>query len=92
MLYYLIDFLEQQYQPAGFQVIYFITVRAGLAAGTALVLSLFAGKRIIGWLQDHQFKEQIREGHMAGVVDHSHKAGTPTMGGIIILLAVVGRR
>ena len=90
MLYYLIDFLEQQYQPAGFQVIYFITVRAGLAAGTALVLSLFAGKRIIGWLQDHQFKEQIREGHLAGAVDHSHKAGTPTMGGIIILLAVLG--
>ncbi|MFV1979538.1 MAG: phospho-N-acetylmuramoyl-pentapeptide-transferase [Rhodothermia bacterium] len=90
MLYYLIDFLEQQYQPAGFQVIYFITVRAGLAAGTALVISLFAGKRIIRWLQDHQFKERIREGQTAGVVDHSHKAGTPTMGGIIILLAVIG--
>jgi phospho-N-acetylmuramoyl-pentapeptide-transferase len=90
MLYYLIDFLEQQYQPAGFQVIYFITVRAGLAAGTALVISLFAGKRIIRWLQDHQFKEMVREGQMAGVVDHSHKAGTPTMGGIIILLAVIG--
>ena len=90
MLYYLIDFLEQQYQPAGFQVVYFITVRAGLAAGTALVISLFAGKRIIRWLQDHQFKEHIREGQMAGAVDHSHKAGTPTMGGIIILLAVVG--
>jgi len=90
MLYYLIDFLEQQYQPAGFQVIYFITVRAGLAAGTALVISLFAGKRIIRWLKEHQFEERIREGTTAGVVDHSHKAGTPTMGGIIILLAVVG--
>jgi phospho-N-acetylmuramoyl-pentapeptide-transferase len=90
MLYYLIEFLEQQYQPPGFQVIQFITVRAGLAAGTALVISLFAGKRIIRWLHSHQFEETIREGHMAGAVDHSHKAGTPTMGGIIILLAVIG--
>ena len=90
MLYYLIDFLEQQYQPPGFQMIQFITVRAGLAAGTALVISLFAGKRIITWLQNHQFRERIRVGQMAGAVDHSHKAGTPTMGGIIILLSVVG--
>ena len=90
MLYYLIDFLEQQYQPPGFQMIQFITVRAGLAAGTALVIALFVGKRIIRWLQDHQFKELIREGQMAGAVNHSHKAGTPTMGGIIILLAVLG--
>jgi phospho-N-acetylmuramoyl-pentapeptide-transferase len=89
MLYYLIDLLEQAYQPPGFQAIYFITVRAGLAAATALVISLFAGKRIIVWLTNHQFKERIREGHMAGAVDHSHKAGTPTMGGIIILSAVL---
>jgi phospho-N-acetylmuramoyl-pentapeptide-transferase len=89
MLYYLIDLLEQHYQPPGFQAIYFITVRAGLAAATALVISLFAGKHIINWLTNHQFKERIREGHMAGAVDHSHKAGTPTMGGIIILAAVL---
>lgn len=89
MLYYLIDILEQQFQPPGFQAIYFITVRAGLAAATALVISLFVGKRLINWLTNHQFKERIREGHTAGVVDHSHKAGTPTMGGIIILSAVL---
>lgn len=89
MLYYLIDFLEQQYQPPGFQAIYFITVRAGLAAATALVIALFAGKRIIRWLTSHQFNERIREGQMAGAVDHSHKAGTPTMGGIIILASVL---
>jgi len=89
VLYYLIDLLEQQYQPPGFQAIYFITVRAGLAAATALVISLFAGKRIITWLTNHQFKERVREGQMAGAVDHSHKAGTPTMGGIIILSAVL---
>ena len=89
MLYYLIDILEKHYQPPGFQAIYFITVRAGLAAATALVISLFVGGRIINWLTNHQFKERIREGHTAGVVDHSHKAGTPTMGGIIILLSVL---
>ena len=89
MIYYLIDILEQHYQPPGFQAIYFITVRAGLAAATALAISLFAGGRIINWLTNHQFKERIREGRTAGVVDHSHKAGTPTMGGIIILLSVL---
>ncbi|HEY5563946.1 MAG TPA: phospho-N-acetylmuramoyl-pentapeptide-transferase, partial [Rhodothermia bacterium] len=89
MLYYLIDILEKHYQPPGFQAIYFITVRAGLAAATALAISLFVGGRIINWLTNHQFKERIREGHTAGVVDHSHKAGTPTMGGIIILLSVL---
>ena len=90
MLYYLISYLEQTYQPPGFQVIQFITVRAALAAITALVIALFAGRRIIRWLAAQQLGEQVREGEEAGVVDHSHKAGTPTMGGLIILLSLLG--
>lgn len=90
MLYYLIDWLEQMYQPPGFQMIAFITVRAALAAFTALLISLFLGKRVIRWLERNQFGERIREGAAAGVVDHSHKAGTPTMGGIIILMSLIG--
>ncbi len=90
MLYYLIDFLEQLYEPPGFQAIRFITVRAALAAITAMIISLFIGKRIIQWLEDKQLGEEVREGTAAGFIDHSHKRGTPTMGGIIILLAMLG--
>jgi phospho-N-acetylmuramoyl-pentapeptide-transferase len=90
MLYYLISYLEELYQPPGFQVIQFITVRAALAAITALALALFAGRSIIRWLARKQFGEQVREGEAAGVIDHAHKAGTPTMGGVIILLSILG--
>ncbi|MEX0746600.1 MAG: phospho-N-acetylmuramoyl-pentapeptide-transferase [Rhodothermales bacterium] len=89
MLYYLIDYLEQLYQPPGFQVIRFITVRATLAAITAMFISLFIGRSIINWLSRKQIGERVREGATAGVVSHAHKAGTPTMGGIIILLSVL---
>jgi len=90
MLYYLISYLEQQYQPPGFQVIQFITVRSALAAMTALVIALFAGRSIIRWLERQQLGERVRKGEEAGVVSHAHKAGTPTMGGIIILLSILG--
>ncbi|ARA93734.1 phospho-N-acetylmuramoyl-pentapeptide-transferase [Rhodothermaceae bacterium RA] len=90
MLYYLIDYLEQQFQPPGFQVIQFITVRTALAAITALVIALFIGRRIIDWLGHQQLGERVREGLDAGAVSHAHKAGTPTMGGLIILLSILG--
>lgn len=90
MLYYLIDYLEQLYQPPGFQAIRFINNRAALAAITALAISLFAGRHIIAWLRTRQIGEKVREGAGAGAVDHSHKAGTPTMGGVIILVSVLG--
>lgn len=90
MLYYLIDYLEKVYQPPGFQAVQFITVRASLAAITALIISLFVGRAIINWLSKNQFGERVREGEDAGTVDHTHKAGTPTMGGIIILLSLLG--
>ena len=89
MLYYLIDYLEQMYQPPGFQVIPFITVRASLAALTALFISMVVGRGIINWLSRKQLGEQVREGEGAGAVSHAHKAGTPTMGGIIILMAIL---
>ena len=90
MLYYLIYYLEKLYEPPGFQIVQFITVRASLAALTALVIALFIGRSIIGWLSRQQLGERVREGEGAGVVSHAHKAGTPTMGGIIILFAVLG--
>ncbi|MBN8589214.1 MAG: phospho-N-acetylmuramoyl-pentapeptide-transferase [Rhodothermia bacterium] len=90
MLYYFLIWLEQTYQPPGFQMFHFITVRVALAAVTALLISLLFGKRMIGWLQQRQFGETVRSGVDAGAVDHSHKRGTPSMGGIIILASVLG--
>ena len=90
MLYYLISYLERLYEPPGFQVVQFSTVRAGLAAITALALALFAGRSIIGWLSRQQLGERVREGTGAGAVSHAHKAGTPTMGGLILLLSILG--
>ena len=90
MLYHLFQWLEATYEPPGFQVFEFITVRASLAAVTALLIALFAGKKIIRFLRKRQLGETIREGTDAGAVSHEHKAGTPTMGGIVILLALCG--
>ncbi|MDT0630209.1 phospho-N-acetylmuramoyl-pentapeptide-transferase [Rubrivirga sp. S365] len=88
MLYLLAEWIEQTYAPPGFQVFQFSTVRAGLAAGTALLVALFAGKRIIIALRRRQLGETVREGEDAGAVSHAHKAGTPTMGGVVLLLAL----
>lgn len=90
MLYYLIEHIDRLYEPPGFQVVQFITVRAALASITALAIAMVAGRGIIRWLRRQQLGEQVREGETAGAVSHGHKAGTPTMGGVIILLAVLG--
>jgi phospho-N-acetylmuramoyl-pentapeptide-transferase len=87
MLYYLIEYLDRLYDPPGFQVVQFITVRAALAAVTALFIALFVGKRIIRWLRAQQLGERVRDDV---IVSHAHKAGTPTMGGVIILLSILG--
>ena len=90
MLYELFAFLQRTIDPPGFQVFQFITVRASLAALTALVIALFAGRRIIRWLERQQLGERVRTGTASGTIDHAHKAGTPTMGGLIILLSLLG--
>jgi len=88
MLYHLFDWINQTFDPPGFDVFQFITVRATLAAGTALLVGIFGGKRIIRILRFKRARETVRTGIDAGVVDHSGKAGTPTMGGVILLLAL----
>ncbi|MBO6574635.1 MAG: phospho-N-acetylmuramoyl-pentapeptide-transferase [Rhodothermales bacterium] len=90
MLYWLFQYLEDLFAPPGFQVFQFITVRASLAAITALVISTIIGRRIIRWLAAQQIGEEVRQDVDAGAVDHSHKRGTPTMGGVIILFGVLG--
>jgi len=87
MLYSFLDWLEFTYQPPGFGAFAYITVRAAFAALFALIISIIFGKRIIEKLQRMQLKETIREN--VGLDHHHSKAGTPSMGGIIILLATL---
>ncbi len=88
MLYYLIRWLEQLFRPSGFQVVEFITVRATLAAITAFIMVMVIGPWVIRWLVRKQCGEQVRAALAEGAVDHSHKRGTPTMGGLIIVSAI----
>jgi phospho-N-acetylmuramoyl-pentapeptide-transferase len=87
MLYWLLEWINQRFDPPGFGAFNFITVRAAMAAGMALLISIFFGKRIILFLQKMQLKETFREG--VGLDHHKLKAGTPSMGGLIIILAIV---
>lgn len=86
MLYYLFDYLNKYYDLPGAGVFQYITFRAALAGILSLLIALFIGKRIIIWLQKKQIGESIRE---LGLEGQMAKKGTPTMGGIIILVAIV---
>ena len=86
MLYYLFEFLESKYQFPGASVFEFITFRAALAIILSLLFSTIFGKRIILALQKKQVGESIRDLGLDGQLE---KAGTPTMGGIIIILATL---
>ncbi len=70
----------------GFNVFRYITVRASLGAITALFIAMFFGPMIIRLLRRYQIGEEIR---IEGPQSHLSKKGTPTMGGLIILLSVV---
>lgn len=87
MLFELIDWLEKTYAPPGFSAFAFITTRSAVAAAMALFISLMIGGRIIRWLEKMQLREVIRDD--IGLDTHLSKSHTPTMGGLIILLAVL---
>lgn len=86
MLYYLFDYLESQFHFPGASVFQFITFRAAAAFIISLLISAIYGKRIIFFLQKLQVGEPIRDLGLEGQVQ---KTGTPTMGGIIIILATL---
>jgi phospho-N-acetylmuramoyl-pentapeptide-transferase len=86
MLYYLFEYLENKFSFPGASVFQFITFRAAAAFILALLISAIFGKRIIRFLQKQQVGESIRDLGLEGQVQ---KAGTPTMGGIIIILATL---
>tara|TARA_B110000503_G_scaffold123983_1_gene190090 strand:- start:10768 stop:11985 length:1218 start_codon:yes stop_codon:yes gene_type:complete len=86
MLYYLFDFLEQKYQFPGASLFGFITFRASLAVITSLLIATVFGKKIIEFLKRKQIGETVRD---LGLEGQKQKAGTPTMGGLIIILATL---
>ncbi len=85
MLYYLFHYLNELNVP-GAGVFEYITFRAAMAMITSLIVGIFFGKKIIRMLQRKQIGEEIRDLDLEGQMQ---KKGTPTMGGIIILLAIV---
>jgi len=87
MLYEIINLLNRLFSPPGFGAFDFITTRTAFAAATALIISLLIGRKIIQWLERMQLKEVIRDD--IGLDAHMEKAHTPTMGGVIIILATV---
>jgi phospho-N-acetylmuramoyl-pentapeptide-transferase len=85
MLYYLFQYLDKIDFP-GAGVFQYISFRAALALVTSLIISLLFGKRIIEFIRRKQIGETIRELGLEGQVQ---KTGTPTMGGLIILAAII---
>lgn len=83
MLLWLADFLAQYYRI--FNVFHYLTLRTILAALTALIFALWLGPHMIRWLKQHQLGQQVRQD---GPQSHYSKAGTPTMGGALILVAI----
>ncbi|MFB0911131.1 MAG: phospho-N-acetylmuramoyl-pentapeptide-transferase [Flavobacterium sp.] len=86
MLYYLFEYLDKTLNIPGTGVFQYITFRSALAFMLSLLLSTIYGKRIIRFLQNQQVGETVRELGLAG---QNEKAGTPTMGGLIIIFATL---
>ena len=86
MLYYLFEFLEQQYKLPGASVFQYLSFRAALAVIFSLIFSLITGRRIIRYLKNNQIGESVRD---LGLRGQKEKEGTPTMGGIIIILSTL---
>lgn len=86
MLTYLFDIIEKVYAPPGFGVVRYITFRAAAAAVTALLIAFWLGPKIIAALKRHQIGEAAK---VEAPKTHLAKAGTPTMGGLIVLAAIL---
>ncbi|MBU1009729.1 MAG: phospho-N-acetylmuramoyl-pentapeptide-transferase [Bacteroidetes bacterium] len=86
MLYYLFTYLDRAFDFPGAQVFQYISFRAAMAIISSLVISLFVGKRWIGYLNRKQVGETVRNLGLEGQLE---KQGTPTMGGLIILAALI---
>ncbi|MEK6450103.1 MULTISPECIES: phospho-N-acetylmuramoyl-pentapeptide-transferase [Myroides] len=86
MLYYLFQYLEEFFKIPGTGVFQYITFRSGMALIISLLISIIYGKKIIKFLHNMQVGETVRE---LGLEGQKEKAGTPTMGGVIIIIATL---
>ena len=86
MLYYIFQYLDKAFDVPGAGVFQYITFRSGLAFILSLAFATIYGKKIISFLKKQQVGETVRE---LGLEGQNEKAGTPTMGGIIIILATL---
>lgn len=86
MLYYLFNFLEHNYQIPGAGLFQYISFRAAFALIFSLIISIFFGRKIIKILTINKIGEKVR---ILGISDESKKNGTPTMGGIIIIIGTI---
>ncbi|WP_396164159.1 phospho-N-acetylmuramoyl-pentapeptide-transferase [Flavobacterium sp.] len=86
MLYYIFKYLDKAFDVPGAGVFQYITFRSALAFILSLLIATIYGKKIINYLRNQQVGETVRE---LGLEGQTQKAGTPTMGGIIIILATL---
>ena len=86
MLYYLFTYLDQSFDLPGAGVFQFITFRAAMAAILSLIIAMVFGKRIIALLRRQQVGETVRD---LGLQGQKEKEGTPTMGGVLIISAIL---
>src|SRR5688572_14116998 len=86
MLYYLFDYIEKNFNLPGAGLFQYISFRAGFAALLSLIVTITFGKALINVLRRKQVGEDIRDLGLEGQVQ---KKGTPTMGGIIIIAAIL---
>ncbi len=86
MLYYLFRFLEENFNLPGAGLFSYVSFRAGMALIFSLFISMVIGKNIINYLRKKQIGESIRD---LGLDGQMSKKGTPTMGGIIIIIAIL---
>lgn len=86
MLYYLFEYLDRRYDIPGAGLFQYLSFRSAVAIILSLIIATFFGKRIIRFLKRKQIGESVRD---LGLEGQNEKAGTPTMGGIIIILATL---
>ncbi|MBL6661477.1 MAG: phospho-N-acetylmuramoyl-pentapeptide-transferase [Flavobacteriaceae bacterium] len=86
MLYYLFEFLEQQYQLTGASLFQYLSFRAAFAIILSMGFSMVFGKRIIRYLKKQQIGETVRD---LGLEGQKEKEGIPTMGGLIIIFSTL---
>jgi len=86
MLYYLFEYLDKHFNLVGAGVFQYISFRAGMAAFLSLLITITFGKTLINFLRRKQVGEDIRDLGLEGQIQ---KKGTPTMGGLIIITAIL---